>query len=327
MRTFKPLIVKNKKIKKRWLFVRALWTRIEGLLRREFAMAPANAPCGSPKSAGGATSYATLLFAFFTLWSSFLAWKAIKEQRIELWPIFATMVASLATRHVVNCVSPSRLFTNIFLTFLCVTCSGLPAAWMTYKQWESEGWATLVDHDLLVHKPWQGAHYLLCFHTGFWLYDAFDLLNSSLYIHCPGMLAHHVIVVVAFSSILLSELGLSYLVMFLLCEIHAIFAFSRRLLRMLGMYQNGSLLVKIHWGLHWMAFMTVRLPLHIMITIQLFLNRSKVLLSMRWPLVQLPILVACLLGINSWNVFFGLDLYKAFLKDTMVAKEESLKVA
>ncbi|KAI5074164.1 hypothetical protein GOP47_0010125 [Adiantum capillus-veneris] len=237
----------------------------------------------APKSVDGAsssTAETSFFFPFFTLWSAFLVCQVIMHHRVDLWPIFATMVACLATRQAVNWVSPSRLFTNIFLSFLCAIFSGFPAAWMAYTQGESQGWASLANHDLMTHKRWQAPSHA----------------RTPCYCH---------------RRLLLRDIGLNYPVMFLLCELHTCFAYSRLLVRMLGLYRNGSSIVKRVWSLHWTAFMMARLSVHLAITIQISVNWYPVTVLMEWPFIQWPLMV-----------LFGRDLYKAFLKDTVVVKEE-----
>ncbi|MCO5588934.1 hypothetical protein L7F22_042896 [Adiantum nelumboides] len=177
--------------------------------------------------------------------------------------------------------------------------------WIACKQWHSKGWVFLASHEVLMQEPWGGAHSLLCLSIGVFSYDAFDLLLSSIYIHRPLTLLHHAILVIGFSTALLINHGFNYLVLTLICELHSIFAHLRRLLRMLGLHQDGSLLVKGEWSLHWVAYFTTRLSLHLLISIKLFLNWSKFSFA-----IERPMVLASILGINSLNVALGFELYK-----------------
>ncbi|MCO5579520.1 hypothetical protein L7F22_033375 [Adiantum nelumboides] len=187
------------------------------------------------------------------------------------------------------------------------------ATWIACNQWHSKGWVFVANHEVLMQEPWRGAHFLLCFSIGVFSYDAFDLLLSSIYIHCPLTLLHHAILVIGFSTALLINHGFNYLVLSLICELHSIFAHLRRLLRMLDLHQDGSLLVKGEWSLHWLAYFTTRLLLHLLLSIKLFLNWSKFTFA-----VERPMLLASIVGINTLNVALGFDLYKAFLNEAIV---------
>ncbi|MCO5579525.1 hypothetical protein L7F22_033380 [Adiantum nelumboides] len=236
------------------------------------------------------------------------------------------MVASLLTHLALQCFSLSPLFINTFLSFLTAVLNGLSAAWMAYKQWHSEGWVNLSNNDLLMHKPWEGAHFLLCSYIGFLFFDSFIILLSNLHAKLPFNLLHHAIVLIGFSTILLYNAGFNYLILTLICEVHSMFAHLRCLLRMLGLRKDGTLLVKGEWGLHWAAYMTTRLSLHLLICIKAVLNWSTIAVIMDWPMVQWPVFVVSVLGINIWNVTVGLDLYKAFLREVILAGK-SLKAA
>ncbi|KAI5058434.1 hypothetical protein GOP47_0026604 [Adiantum capillus-veneris] len=184
----------------------------------------------------------------FIVWSTFLACMVITQNRGDLWPILATMMASLVVRLTLPFFSPSPLFSNTLLALFVATLIGFSATWIACKQWHSKGWMSLANHELLMHKSWQGAHCLLCFSIGAFCFDAFDLLHSSLHIHQPHALVHHAIVVIGLSTVLLFNVGFNYIILSLICEVHSIFAHLRRLLRMLGLHQDGSLLVKGEWG-------------------------------------------------------------------------------
>ncbi|MCO5579523.1 hypothetical protein L7F22_033378 [Adiantum nelumboides] len=270
---------------------------------------------GGAAQSGKAAPMEAFYWFFFTVWSLFFAWRAIAHHRVDLWPILAGLVASLATRVALRCFSPSALFTNTVVSLLAAALGGFPAAWMAYNQWHSKGWANIANNDLLLHQPWQGAHFLLCSYTGYLFFDVFDVLLSNLHDKLPYILLHHIVVLVGFCSILLYDAGFNYLILALICEVHSSVAYVRCLLRMLHQRRDGTFYVKGEWGVHWASYMTTRVPLHLMLSIKLALNYSSVFAIMDWPMVQSLAFVAGILGMNIWNVSLGFDLHKAFLRE------------
>ncbi|KAI5076294.1 hypothetical protein GOP47_0008359 [Adiantum capillus-veneris] len=140
-----------------------------------------------------------------------------------------------------------------------------------------------------------GAHALLCLCCGFFAFDLLDLLRSGFH---PSTLLHHGVLLACFNMALLCNVGINYLVLTLVCEIHLIFhtleahfkngrSSTRWELASKGRMgltlQDGSLLVRAEWGLHWMAFFITRLLLHMFITIKVVQDASKFSSGIEWP--------------------------------------------
>lgn len=255
----------------------------------------------------------------FALWAAYVASEVAVARRGDMWPILASFLATLTCRALLHRFSPSRLFTNTFLSLLSSALIGFSAAGIAWKQWREHGSQGVMKHQQLMYGTWGGAHALLCFCSGFFMFDAFDLLRARL--HRPWTLLHHAVLLVCINMALLRQVGINYLVFTLICEIHSIFTHLRRILRMVGLRQDGSWAVKVEWVLHWLSFFTTRLLLHLLITIKVLLDASSFASGIEWPLA-----LAGMLGQDILNVLLGCDLYKAFLRETH-PKRKSKKVA
>ncbi|MCO5579524.1 hypothetical protein L7F22_033379 [Adiantum nelumboides] len=277
----------------------------------------------APKS--GRAPLAAFYWVLFTVWSLFFTWKVITQHRVDLWPILAGLLASLVARLALRCFSTSPLFSNTAVSLLAAALGGFSAAWMAYNEWHSKGWSSLTNNYLLIHKPWQGAHFLLCSYMGYLFFDVFDVLLANLHDKLPYILFHHTVVLIAFSTLILYDYGYNYLILFLICEIHSTVAYLRCLLRMLGQRRDGTLYVKGEWGFHWVSYVIARLALHILICIKVALNWPSISVLMDWPIWQWPVMVSWILGMNIWNINLAGELYRAFLRE-VYGVGKSLKV-
>ncbi|MCO5589437.1 hypothetical protein L7F22_043404 [Adiantum nelumboides] len=241
----------------------------------------------------------------FALWAAYVAVTAAMQRRADMWPLLAALLASVACRlSLRRLFSTSPLFTNTLLSLLSSALIGFSALRIAWRQVSKQGWT----HQVLMYDAWDGAHVLICCCSGFFAFDLLDLLRSRL--HRPQNLLHHGILLICFNMALLRNVGINYLVFTLICEVHSSFAHLRSILRMVGLQQDGSLVVKATWGLHWMAFLTTRLLLHMIITIKIFWEASKSSLGIEWLLA-----LSGMVGQDILNIMLGFDLYRAFLKD------------
>lgn len=80
---------------------------------------------------------------------------------------------------------------------------------------------------------------------------------------------------------------------------------------MAGVRDAESKIVKVEWGLNWVTFLVARCISHIFITIKLIVDSSKFEKG-----VELPLALFGMVGMNLLNFFLGIDLFKAFLRET-----------
>lgn len=79
---------------------------------------------------------------------------------------------------------------------------------------------------------------------------------------------------------------------------------------MAGLRDTKSIFVRIEWILNWVTFITARFAAHILITAKLIWDASKFERG-----VELPLALFGMVGMNSLNVFLGIDLFNAFRRE------------
>lgn len=174
----------------------------------------------------------------------------------------------------------------------------------------------MYKHEELFFGVWPGAQAVLCFSSGYFVYDQVDMLRRHLYNPwAPSLLVHHVVLLVCFTMALYRNVTINYLILTLVCELHSIFLHLRRVLRMASLREEQSWSVRIEWSLNWLTFFTSRIAMHIFITIKLLLDVSKFPSGIEWPLA-----ITGMIGLNILNAILGLDLFKAFKKESSVWK-------
>ncbi|KAF7024815.1 hypothetical protein CFC21_037102, partial [Triticum aestivum] len=178
-------------------------------------------------------------------------------------------------------------------------------------QWRTKGLENMFQHEELVGSSWIGAYSALCFSCGYFAYDQLDMLRYRLYSGwIPGILMHHLILLICFTLALYRNVTINYLILTLLCEMHSIFLHVRKLRRMAGFRDFNRKLVKLEWVLNWTTFVTARVICHILITYRLITDAHKFDKG-----IELPLALSGMAGMNVLNVSLGLDLFKAFARE------------
>jgi hypothetical protein len=79
----------------------------------------------------------------------------------------------------------------------------------------------LFKHDEIFGGSWVGAYSALCFSSGYFAYDQLDMLRYQLYSGwIPGILMHHLILLICFTLALYRNVTINYLILTLVCEVH-----------------------------------------------------------------------------------------------------------
>ncbi|KAL5673242.1 hypothetical protein ACJX0J_017548, partial [Zea mays] len=114
------------------------------------------------------------------------------------------------------------------------------------NQWRNKGLENMFEHEELFGGSWIGAYSALCFSCGYFAYDQLDMLRYRLYSGwLPGILMHHLILLICFTLALYRNVTINYLNLSLVCELHSIFLHLP--LALLGM--AGMNLLNIFLGL------------------------------------------------------------------------------
>ena len=88
-------------------------------------------------------------------------------------------------------------------------------------QWRTKGLENMFQHEELVGSSWIGAYSALCFSCGYFAYDQLDMHRYRLYSGwIPGILMHHLILLICFTLALYRNVTINYLILTLLCEVH-----------------------------------------------------------------------------------------------------------
>jgi hypothetical protein len=79
----------------------------------------------------------------------------------------------------------------------------------------------MFEHEELFGGSWIGAYSALCFSCGYFAYDQLDMLRYRLYSGwIPGILMHHLILLICFTLALYRNVTINYLILSLVCEVH-----------------------------------------------------------------------------------------------------------
>lgn len=107
-------------------------------------------------------------------------------------------------------------------------------------------------------------------------------------------------------------------VVFFTMQLHSIFLHIRKIRRMAGVRNAGSMIVKAEWVLNWLAFVFARSISHILITVKLVIDASKFDKG-----VELPLALSGMAGMNLLNIFLGIDLFNAYRRESRFLKDRN----
>lgn len=88
------------------------------------------------------------------------------------------------------------------------------------NQWIQIGADKIFEHSQLVEVTWPWAYQALCFSSGYFAYDQWDMLLHRLYSGwIPSILVHHLVLLVCFTLALYRNVTINYLILTLICEV------------------------------------------------------------------------------------------------------------
>ncbi|KAL7691605.1 putative TRAM/LAG1/CLN8 domain-containing protein [Plasmopara halstedii] len=146
--------------------------------------------------------------------------------------------------------------------------------------------------------------------TGYFAHDLWDYVHNGLYVKSPGIILHHVVVLICYTSALTKTVGVPLLSLALLCELHSIFMHARKLLTMSNYSVQQSQLLRWVWCMQWITFIVARVIPHTIVTFLTYQSRD-------FFHQQLHFVIAFggMVFINLLNLKLFYDVRKAWLKD------------
>lgn len=100
--------------------------------------------------------------------------------------------------------------------------------------------------------------------TGYFAYDLWDYALNRLYVKSPGIVWHHVVILICYISALVKTVGVALLSFALLCELHSAFMHLRKLMSMSGVSSIAqSPALHAVWLVQWVAFAAARTVPHV----------------------------------------------------------------
>ncbi|PON41161.1 TRAM/LAG1/CLN8 domain containing protein [Parasponia andersonii] len=250
--------------------------------------------------------------ATLILWFVSILFEILFNKRYELLCVvggcFFFQTANWVIRYF---ASRDPLFVNTSVSLLHSTITSSSVVFILVNQWLESGSNRMFAHSQLFGGTWPWAYAALCFSSGYFAYDQWDMLNYRLYSGwIPAILVHHLILLICFTLALYRNVTINYLILTLICELHSIFLHVRKVRRMAGLRDANSIIIRIEWVLNWVTFITARFAAHILITAKLILDASKFEKG-----VELPLALFGMAGMNLLNVFLGVDLFNAFRRE------------
>jgi hypothetical protein len=137
------------------------------------------------------------------------------------------------------CYLIRRLTFLLALSCLCSFLALFAVIFVLFCRWRAKGLENMFEHEELVGRSWLGAYSALCFSCGYFAYDQLDMLRYRLYSGwIPGILMHHLILLICFTLALYRNVTINYLILTLLCEVHYLFSFvlASNLVDKVGLY-------------------------------------------------------------------------------------------
>ncbi|XP_074556411.1 uncharacterized protein LOC141812254 [Curcuma longa] len=266
---------------------------------------------------GGET--AVFFAATLGIWGAWVAFEMSVNRRSELVLVVAGFFFFQAANWGIRLsVSRDPLFVNTAVSLLHSTITSASVALILINQCHIKGFINMFEHEQLFGGAWLGAYAALCFSCGYFAYDQLDMLLYHLYSGwIPGILVHHLILLVCFSLALHRNVTINYLILTLICELHSIFLHMRKVRRISGFRDAKSRMVKVEWVLNWTTFFIARFGSHILITYKLVADAPKFRKG-----IELPLALFGMVGMNLLNVILGLDLYKAYKREKNERKSQ-----
>lgn len=174
--------------------------------------------------------------------------------RVAAVPVVASRVKSFAAFN----IQKQRLWSNTAVSMLHSALSSMLALA-----------AIAFDHSLhedFVNQVSPLEFITTAVSTGYFAYDLWDYVLHRLYVKSPGIVVHHVVILICYISALVKTVGVPLLSLALLCELHSAFMHLRRLMAMSGYSSiNFSPALGLVWHAQWVAFALARTVPHVVI--------------------------------------------------------------
>lgn len=97
---------------------------------------------------------------------------------------------------------------------------------------------------------------------------------NRLYVKSPGIVLHHVVILICYIAALVKTVGVPLLSFALVCELHSAFMHLRKLMSMSGYSLQLSPAYRLVWRLQWIAFAVARAIPHPMVLILTYQGRQ-----------------------------------------------------
>lgn len=165
-------------------------------------------------------------------------------------------------------------------------------------------------HDDYVNTVTWGEFLATSVSTGYFAYDLWDYVLNRLYVKSPGIIVHHVVVLICYISALTKTVGVSLLSLALACELQSVFMHARKLLVMSNYSVWQSTLLQWVWRAQWTSFGVARLLPHVAVATLTY--RARELFAQQ---SHFAMAFGGILFINLLNAQLFLDVRKACRKD------------
>ncbi|XBI20470.1 hypothetical protein VPH35_061760 [Triticum aestivum] len=175
-----------------------------------------------PPRRAGAGDTSAFFAATLVLWAVSVGFEIGARGRRELAAVAAGFAFFQAANTAVRAaVSRDPLFVNTAVSLLHSSLTSASVIFVLLCQWRTKGLENMFQHEELVGSSWIGAYSALCFSCGYFAYDQLDMLRYRLYSGwIPGILMHHLILLICFTLALYRNVTINYLILTLLCEVH-----------------------------------------------------------------------------------------------------------
>ncbi|KAG7384246.1 TLC domain-containing protein 1 [Phytophthora pseudosyringae] len=137
--------------------------------------------------------------------------------------------------------------------------------------------ALLTAHSLnsdFVNTVERGEFLATAVSTGYFAYDLWDYVLNGLYVKSPGIILHHVVVLICYISALTKTVGVPLLSLALVCELHSVFMHARKLLTMSNYSVRQSPLLRWVWRAQWVSFAVARILPHMIVAVLTYQARD-----------------------------------------------------
>ncbi|KAL4152379.1 hypothetical protein PRNP1_009310 [Phytophthora ramorum] len=256
--------------------------------------------------------------ALVVTWFSMCAAMLYADPR--LWVVVASSLAFAVVRVVAVPLASAKvkafpmlsrfgqlLFSNTIVSMLHSALSSLLAI--------SALLSTHSLHDDYVNTVTRGEFLATAVSTGYFAYDLWDYVLNGLYVKSPGIILHHVVVLVCYISALTKTVGVPLLSLALVCELHSVFMHARKMLTMSSYSARQSRLLQWIWRAQWGSFIVARFAPHLIVAVLTYQARDIFAQQLHFAMA-----FGGIIFINLLNVHLFLDVRKACSKDFALPK-------